>query len=287
MASETSCPTLPLIEETIAKVLEKAPGFKPVIGIILGTGLSGMGDQLDESPPKVVIPYSEVPHFAKSTVIGHAGNLLLGYINKIPVVCMQGRFHFYEGYSMDVLTYPVRVMAKMGIKGLVVSNAAGCLMPEWSVGDIALITDHINFMGTNPLIGPNKDLFPPHSTRFPDMSDAYDRKFRDVVKDVAVKRDLKLREGVYIAFTGPSYETSAEHKLCQVLGANFVGMSTAPEVIVAKHCGLRVVGFSVMTNMCVPGVVADHLAIGDVGKSAGARLIPLLRDALPPIVATL
>ncbi|KAH7830700.1 purine nucleoside phosphorylase [Monocercomonoides exilis] len=280
-------PTIADLEETVAAIRAKAPGFQPKIGIILGTGLSGMGEQLDESPAKIVMPYAEVPHFAKSTVIGHAGNLLLGYINGVPVMCMQGRFHYYEGYSLNQVTYPVRVMAKMGVKGLVVSNAAGCLNADWQVGDIALITDHINFQGTNPLIGPNKDFFPPYSTRFPDMSDCYDKKMREAVKEVAAKKDLKLREGVYFAMSGPSYETSAEHKFIKIVGGDFVGMSTAPEVIVARHSGLRCVGFSVMTNMCVPGVVADHAVIGDVGRSAGDRLVPLLRDSLPGIAAQL
>ena len=167
-----------------------------------------MGEKFDATPAKIVIPYSEVPYFARSTVPGHAGNLILGYIGGVPVICMQGRFHYYEGYSMAQVTYPVRVMAKIGISCLVVSNAAGCVVPEWKVGDIALITDHINFSGTNPLIGPNKDLFPPHSVRFPDMGNCYDAKLRELVNEVAVKKGISLREGVYWGMSGPSFETS-------------------------------------------------------------------------------
>ncbi|KAK2952411.1 putative Purine nucleoside phosphorylase 1 [Blattamonas nauphoetae] len=280
-------PTLADLEKTTEFIKSKAPGFAPKIGIILGTGLSGMGDQLDATPAKIVIPYSEVPNFAVSTVAGHAGNLILGHINGVPVVCMQGRFHYYEGYSMGVVTFPVRVMAKLGIQILIVSNAAGCVMKDWAVGDIALITDHINFQGTNPLIGPNKDYFPPHSTRFPDMSDCYNEKLRETVKKVAAKQNIALREGVYWGMTGPSFETSAEHKFILTCGGNFVGMSTVPEVIVARHSGMRCLGFSVMTNMCVPGVEADHTAISAAGKSAGDRLVPLLRESLPAIAAEL
>ncbi|KAA6382466.1 MAG: purine-nucleoside phosphorylase [Streblomastix strix] len=281
---ESDFPTKENIEETIAVINSRSHSFQPKIGIILGTGLSGMGTQLDATPAPTVIPYSDIPHFARSTVQGHAGNLILGNINGVPVICMQGRFHYYEGWSMKQITYPVRVFAFLGVKILIVSNAAGCLIKEWKVGDIGLITDHIGFQGATPLMGPNKDFFPPHSVRFPDMMNCYDANLREEVKKTSEKMGVLLREGVYCAMAGPSFETSAEHEMLRRVGGHFVGMSTVPEVIIARHSGLRVIGFSVMTNMAVKDGVSDHNAISDVGKAAGDILIPLLREALPPIV---
>ncbi|KAK2945792.1 putative Purine nucleoside phosphorylase 1 [Blattamonas nauphoetae] len=275
------------IEETTAFILAKVPTFSAKVGLILGTGLNGLGEQLDLNPPPCIIPYSEIPHFATSTCPGHVGKLLIGFISGVPVMCMQGRFHYYEGYSLPVLTYPVRVMAQLGIKVLVVSNCSGCFRPEWKTGDIGLITDHINNFATNPLIGQNKDFFPPHSTRFPDMSNCYDADLREKAKEIARTQNLILREGVYFANPGPMYETDAERRLIQICGGDFAGASTAPEVIVARHCGIRVLGFTVMINMFATETEADHDEITFLGEQSSTKLLPLIQTLLPLIQTSL
>mgnify|MGYP001005863007 FL=1 len=215
----------------------------PKIGLILGSGLGSLGDKI-ENPIK--LKYEEIPNFPRSTVEGHAGQLVIGELGGKTVVAMQGRFHFYEGYSMKEVTFPIRVLIRLGIESLVVTNAAGGVNMDFTPGDLMIIKDHINFTGQNPLIGKNLDQLGP---RFLDMSKAYDNSYIDIAKKVGEKLGIDLKEGVYMWFTGPTYETPAEVKLARILGADAVGMSTVPEVIVANHEGVRVLGISCITNM--------------------------------------
>jgi purine-nucleoside phosphorylase len=216
---------------------------KPKIGLILGSGLGILADEI-EAPVK--IPYGEIPYFPVSTVEGHAGQFVLGTLNGIEVAAMQGRFHYYEGYSFDQVTFPVRVMKGIGIETLIVTNAAGGINENFSPGDLMLITDHINNMGSNPLIGPND----PHlGVRFPDMSNAYSKELREIARKVALEIKQEVKEGVYIGNTGPSYETPAEIRMLRILGGDAVGMSTVPEVIAACHSNLNVLGISCISNM--------------------------------------
>ena len=209
--------------------------------IILGSGLGSLADQIEEA---VVIPYAEIPHFMHSTATGHKGNLICGKLGKKQVLAMQGRFHYYEGYSMQQVTFPIRVMKLLGIKNLLVSNAAGGINNTFKVGDMMIIRDHINMM-PNPLIGPNNELF---GTRFPDMTRAYDRDFIRLVEEIADSLQIRLKKGVYVGLTGPSFETPAEYAFYGKVGGDAIGMSTVPEVIVARHAGIRVFGMSVITN---------------------------------------
>ncbi|XP_037308338.2 purine nucleoside phosphorylase 6 [Pungitius pungitius] len=223
---------------------------RPKVAIICGSGLGGLADLLGD---KTVFPYKEIPRFPTSTVPGHAGQLVFGSLQGRDCVCMQGRFHFYEGYNIHTVTYPVRVFYLLGVETVIVTNAAGGLNGSYNVGDIMLIKDHINmpgFAGQNPLCGPNDIRF---GERFPCMSDAYDRDLRTLARQTAEEQDCGgfLQEGVYCMLAGPSYETIAECKLLQMLGADCVGMSTVPEVVVARHCGLRVLGLSLVTNKVV------------------------------------
>lgn len=211
------------------------------IGLILGTGLSGLGEIMEL---KHSLPYREIPHFPVSTVEGHKGNLLIGKLNGKNLIAMQGRFHYYEGYTMQQVTFPVRVMKLLGVKNLLVSNAAGGINTNFKVGDLMIIRDHINMM-PNPLIGPNDEQF---GTRFPDMTRAYDREFIGLVEEIAASHDISLKKGVYVGLTGPSFETPAEYAFYGRVGGDAIGMSTVPEVIVARHAGLRVFGMSVITN---------------------------------------
>ncbi|MDR2810777.1 MAG: purine nucleoside phosphorylase I, inosine and guanosine-specific [Tannerellaceae bacterium] len=213
----------------------------PQTAVILGSGLGVLADQIEDA---VVIPYREIPHFVHSTAIGHKGNLLCGKMGGIQVLAMQGRFHYYEGYAMQEVTFPVRVMKHIGIKNLLVSNAAGGINNTFKVGDLMIIRDHINQM-PNPLIGPNNETF---GVRFPDMTRTYDREYIRLMENIASQQGIPLKKGVYVALTGPSYETPAEYAFYARVGGDAVGMSTVPEVIVARHAGLRVFGMSVITN---------------------------------------
>lgn len=215
--------------------------YRPTTAIILGSGLGKLADTITEAD---IIPYKEIPHFKASTAVGHKGNLIFGLLGSTPVMAMQGRFHFYEGYTMQEVTFPVRVMSRLGIKRLLVSNAAGGINPNFAVGDLMIITDHINFM-PNPLIGKNIEEMGP---RFPDMTTVYSRQLRATAHEVAAKLGITLREGVYVAETGPTYETPAEYRMFGMMGGDAVGMSTVPEVIVARHCGMEIFGMSVITN---------------------------------------
>lgn len=218
----------------------------PDASLILGTGLGGLAKEIDCAAQ---ISYSEIPGFPVSTVESHAGRLLLGTLGGRNVVAMQGRFHLYEGYSMQQITFPVRVMRALGADKLVVSNACGGMNPFWSAGDLMLIADHINLLGDNPLIGPNDESLGP---RFPDMSAPFDPELRKIARSVAQDLKITLREGVYVAVTGPNLETPAEYRFLRGIGADVVGMSTVPEVIVAVHGGMRVLGVSIITDECFP-----------------------------------
>lgn len=218
-------------------------GVKEVeVGLILG---SGLGELADEISDPIIIQYTDIPSFPVSTVEGHKGQLVYGVLGGKKVLALQGRFHYYEGYSMNTVTFPVRVMSALETESLIVTNAAGGVNESFTPGDLMLITDHINFFGTNPLIGKNNPKFGP---RFPDLSEAYDMKYRSYAKEVAKELDIDLKEGVYFGMTGPTYESPAEVKMVRKLGGDAVGMSTVPEVIVARHAGIRVVGVTAVTN---------------------------------------
>ncbi|GAB4315252.1 MAG: purine-nucleoside phosphorylase [Candidatus Zixiibacteriota bacterium] len=235
---------------------------RPSIGIILGTGLGKLGDGIDV---KQTISYETIQHFPRSTVESHAGRFLFGELGGKSVVAMQGRFHFYEGYSMHQITLPVRVMHNLGIKTLIVSNACGGMNPQFVPGDIMAITDHINLLGGNPLIGPNLDEFGP---RFPDMCHVYDRDLIGLAEQCALDLKIPLQKGVYAAVPGPNLETAAEYRYLRIIGADVVGMSTVPEVIVARHQGTRVAGFSIVTDMGLPDAL-EPANIESIIKVAG------------------
>lgn len=226
-----------------AQFLKEKYKLQPVIGLILGSGLGVLGEEVEDA---LKIPYNEIPNFPVSTVEGHAGNLVFGLLNGVPVAVMQGRFHYYEGYSFDKVTFPVRVMKELGIKQIIVTNAAGGVNETFSPGDLMLISDHINNMGTNPLIGPNE---PRMGVRFPDMSEAYSKELRMLARKIAEKINLPIQEGVYVGNTGPTYETPAEVRMLRTIGGDAVGMSTVPEVIVARHAEMKVLGISCISNM--------------------------------------
>ncbi|EMF0048335.1 purine-nucleoside phosphorylase [Enterococcus hirae] len=231
-----------MLQETTQFILEK--GVKEIdFGLILGSGLGELAEEIEEA---IVIPYDQIPFFPTSTVVGHAGQLVYGTLSGKKVLAMQGRFHFYEGHSMQTVTYPVRVMAALKAHSVIVTNASGGVNESFVPGDLMLITDHINFTGQNPLIGPNEDEIGP---RFPDMSEAYTLTYREVAKEAASRLDLTLKEGVYMGYSGPTYETPAEIRMSRTMGADAVGMSTVPEVIVAAHSGLKVLGISCITNL--------------------------------------
>ncbi|HEY2932039.1 MAG TPA: purine-nucleoside phosphorylase [Acidobacteriota bacterium] len=231
--------------------------IKPSVGLILG---SGLGHFLNHMKGSVSIPYSKIPHFPRSTVVGHSGNLVFNRIGKMGFIAMQGRVHFYEGYSISEVVFPLRVLVRLGITSLIVTNAAGGINRRFKPGDLMLINDHINLMGVNPLMGPNLDELGP---RFPDMSDAYSLEFRALVRSVAKEQKIKLQEGVYVGLAGPSYETPAEIRMLGLLGADAVGMSTVPEVIAANHSGVKVMGISCITNMAA-GILPRKLDHAEV-----------------------
>lgn len=228
------------------KFLRTKTKSQPKIGIILGTGLGGL---VKEIQAETVVDYSAIPHFPISTVESHSGKLIFGKLGGKNIVAMQGRFHFYEGYSMQQVTFPVRVMKQLGVEILLISNAAGGMNPQFSKGDIMLIVDHINLLGDNPLIGPNDDQLGP---RFPDMSEPYTKELIALADKVAVDLKMKLQKGVFVAMTGPTLETRAEYRFLRIIGADVVGMSTVPEVIVAVHQSMKVLGFSIITDECFP-----------------------------------
>jgi purine-nucleoside phosphorylase len=240
--------TQPLIDRIAAatSAVRNRTSATPPVGIILGTGLGGLAEDI---AVETRIPYGDIPGFPLSTVESHAGQLLFGQLGGKSVVAMQGRFHRYEGYSLQEVTFPVRVMRALGVGTLVVSNACGGMHPLWAPGDLMLIADHINLLGDNPLVGNNDESLGP---RFPDMSMPYDKELRNLARQIAVELGITLREGVYVAVAGPNLETRAEYRMLRAMGADVVGMSTVPEVIVAIHGGIRCVGLSIITDQCLP-----------------------------------
>lgn len=248
----------------------------PTTGIILGTGLGHLADEIDVTTS---ISYDEIPHFPVSTVESHHGRLLFGMLGGVPVVAMQGRFHLYEGYDAQQVTFPVRVLATIGVDTLLISNAAGGMNPHYRRGDLMLITDHINLQGENPLVGPNVAEWGP---RFPDMSAPYDEGLRQLAEQKALDLGIKLQQGVYVAVVGPNLETRAEYRYLRNIGADVVGMSTVPEVIVARHMGLRVMAVSVVTDECFPDAL-EPVSIEDV-LAAAAEAEPHLTALITAVV---
>ena len=249
---------------------------EPSIGLILGSGLGFIADHFEDA---TVIPYTELPHFPRSTIVGHEGSLVIGRFEGKLCVCMKGRVHYYEGYEMRTLAFPIYVMRALGIKTLLVTNAAGGVNPTFKVGDLMLIEDHLNFLGDNPLRGPNLDAFGP---RFPDMTFAYADDIRAIWREVASAQGVSLREGVYAAMLGPSYETPAEIRMLHRLGADAVGMSTVPEVIVAAHSSIKVTALSVITNQAagLSGQPLSHDEVKEASELARAKLVPLLKGVI-------
>ena len=252
------------INEAAAYIQGKLGDFKPLAGIVLGSGLGKLADKIEDA---VTIPYKDIPNFSVSTATGHKGNLIAGRLGGKPVVAMQGRFHYYEGYPMTQVTLPIRVMKVLGIKYLFVSNAAGGVNFDFKVGDLMIIKDHLNLL-PNPLIGKNLDEFGP---RFPDMTRPYEPKLISMMEEIAAQEGIVLKKGVYLASTGPTYETPAEYKYFRTIGADAVGMSTIPEVIVARHSSIPVFGMSVITNEAHDDYAEDYVNDGeDVVKAADA-----------------
>lgn len=252
--------------------IQQFANFNPEVGIILGTGLGNLANDIQVEK---VLPYSQIPNFPVSTVQGHKGQLVFGYLAGKKVVAMQGRFHYYEGYTMQQVTFPVRVLKMLGIKLLIVSNASGGMNPSFRVGDIMIIKDHINLFGTNPLIGPNIDELGP---RFPEMQEAYDKRYIKLAIKISEQEGIHLQEGVYIGVTGPTFETPAEYNFFFKAGADAVGMSTVPEVIVARHMGLPVFGLSVITDLGI-GVVEKptHEEVQKAANAAEPRMTTIVK----------
>lgn len=249
-------------DEAVEYLSQEIGDFKPEYLLILGTGLGQLAEEIDVLK---AIEYDQIPHFPVSTVESHHGRLLFGHLGGKPVVAMQGRFHYYEGYTMQEIVFPVRVTRNLGVQTLIVSNACGGLNPNFQRGDIMLINDHINFLGDNPLIGPNDDELGP---RFPDMSEPYTERLIETAENVALDLSIKMHEGVYLAISGPMLETKAEYRYMRQLGADVVGMSTVPEVISAVHMGLEVLGISVITDECFPDAL-EPVSLDDVLEAAG------------------
>ena len=268
-----------MVEEARELIANRC-NLKPKVGIILGTGLGGLVSEIEVLGE---IQYPDIPHFVSSTVETHSGSLLLGKLSGKNVVAMRGRFHYYEGYSMQQITFPVRVMRALGANTLVVSNACGGMNPAWDRGDLMAIEDHINLLGDNPLIGPNHGSLGP---RFPDMSEPYSHELIRLAEEVALEEGIVLRKGVYVAVPGPNLETRAEYRFLRNIGADVVGMSTVPEVIVAVHSGMRVLGVSIITDLCMPDALepADINEIIKVAGQAEPKLTCLISRVLERMV---
>ena len=249
------------VSESIAHI-RTVTDSTPELALVLGSGLAPIAEKLEN---KVILPYEDIPHFQMSNAPGHKSRLIFGDLNGVSILCMQGRQHYYEGYTMQELTYPVRVMAKLGIKKLILTNACGGLDPAMVPGDLMLITDHINFMGDNPLIGANEEDF---GERFPDMTQVYHPELRAIAEKAADDLDIGLKQGIYISYSGPSFETPAEIRMMQNWGGHVVGMSTVPEAIVAAHSGVKVLGISCITNLAA-GILDQPLSSDEVLVAAG------------------
>lgn len=261
------------IKET-AEYLKKRTGAAPQVGIILGTGLGGLVNEIEIAHS---VPYEEIPHFPLSTVEGHSGRLIFGKLGGREVLAMQGRFHYYEGYDMKQVTFPVRVMKALGINDLVVSNASGGVNPNYEIGDLMILNDHINLFPTNPLIGAN---YPELGPRFPDMSDVYDKDLISKAKSIAQKHGFRVQEGVYAGLSGPCLETPAEYSYVRIIGGDTVGMSTVPEVIVGRHAGMRCFAISIITDLGVPGriVKVTHQDVIDVAAKAEPKMTVIMKE---------
>lgn len=261
------------IKETANFLKEKIDG-EYGIGIILGTGLGNLVNEIDI---KHSFPYEDIPNFPVSTVEGHSGKLIFGTLNGKKVMALQGRFHYYEGYNMNEVVFPVRVMKYLGLEFLFVSNASGGVNPDYEIGEIMIINDHINMFGDNPLMGPNLDELGP---RFPDMSEPYDRKMIAKAQQIAKDNDIRVAEGVYLGLSGPTLETPAEYKYVRVIGADTVGMSTVPEVIAARHMGIPCFGFSIITDLGVPGKIIEmtHEIVQSVAVKAEPKMTLIIKE---------
>ncbi len=259
-----------------AQMIRSRVKLEPSVAIILGSGLGAFADDLAEASS---ISYSEIPGFAQATVEGHAGRLVIGKAGDVPIAAMQGRFHFYEGYSLEEVTFPIRVLKLLGVKTLILTNAAGSLNVEFTPGSLMVISDHINLMGVNPLIGPNDDRFGP---RFPDLTTTYAPELQNMVIEEAKAMGLEMRRGVYAALTGPSYETPAEIHMVRTLGGDAVGMSTVPEAIVARHMDMQVIGISCITNLAagVSNRPVDHTQVIATGEGVREQFTELLRRVI-------
>jgi purine-nucleoside phosphorylase len=262
-----------------AEYIRSKVDLVPKIGIILGTGLGSLADGIEIAAR---VDYEGIPHFPVSTVESHAGRLLFGHLGEKPVVAMQGRFHYYEGYTVQQVTFPVRVMKELGIETLIVSNACGGLNPQFNRGDIMIITDHINLQGNNPLIGPNDDTL---GERFPDMYNCYDNELIRLAEEVALEQKLPVKKGVYVSVAGPNLETAAEYRFLRIIGADVVGMSTVPEVIVARHQKTKVLAFSIITDMGLPDALGP-CSLEEIIATAGTAE-PKLRDLIAGCVERL
>jgi purine-nucleoside phosphorylase len=269
--------------EAAARFLLKQTKLRPKIALVLGSGLGAFADDFTGA---VRIPYAKIPHFPCSTAIGHAGQLVIGKVDGIEVAAMQGRVHLYEGYSVKDVAFPIRVFARMGVKAVILTNAAGGIKKDFTQGRLVVLSDHINLQGVNPLSGPNDENF---GARFPDMSVAYDKRFRELALAEGRLLGIELGEGVYAALAGPSYETPAEIRYLKTIGADLVGMSTVPEVIAARHSGMRVLGISCVTNAAA-GILAQPLDHNDVLQTAErvkGQFIALLRAVIPDVASAL
>jgi purine-nucleoside phosphorylase len=265
------------LAETAAQSILQRTALRPQIGLVLGSGLGGFADSLTDAAR---IPYAEIPAFPRSTAIGHAGQLVIGKSGSVPVAAMQGRVHLYEGYSPQQVAFPMRVFGRLGIRAVILTNAAGGINLNYQQGALVLIRDHINLQGTNPLVGPNDDRF---GVRFPDMTHAYAKDYRALAKEEAGKLGMTLHEGVYAALLGPSYETPAEINYLRIIGADLVGMSTAFEVIAARHMGIKVLAISCVTNMAA-GILdqpLSHQEVMETGERVKTSFEALLRAVLP------
>ncbi len=263
------------IEETASFLKSKMP-FSPKVGIVLGTGL---GELAKEIKIETEFSYTDIPNFPISTVEGHSGKLIIGYLGETQVLAMQGRFHYYEGYSMQEVTFPIRIMKALGVETLLVSNAAGGMNPEFEIGELMIITDHINTFPEHPLRGKNYNEL---GTRFPDMSKAYDPILIEKAKAIAEKHNIRVKQGVYLGTQGPTFETPAEYKYFRVVGADAVGMSTVPEVIVAVHSNMRVFGMSIITDLGVEGKIVEvtHEEVQQVANSAQPNMALIMRELI-------
>jgi purine-nucleoside phosphorylase len=269
--------------ETAAQFILKQTQLRPKIGLVLGSGLGGFADSLTEA---VRIPYAEIPEFPRSTATGHAGRLVIGNADSVPVAAMQGRVHLYEGYSPQKIAFPIRVFRCMGIRAVILTNAAGGINRNYQQGALVLIRDHINLQGTNPLVGPNDDRF---GVRFPDMTHTYCEHYREIAREEAGKLGMTLREGVYAAMLGPSYETPSEINFLRIIGADLVGMSTVAEVITARHMEINVLAISCVTNMAA-GILdqpLSHQEVMETGERVKSSFEALLRAVLPRIQSAL